>query len=462
MFSLRPYQQTAVNAGVAFLKDKRKEHGIIVIPTGGGKSIVIAEIIQQLEGHVIIFQPSKELLEQNLAKYNSYGYNADVYSASANQKTIGKVTFATIGSCYKTPEIFSHFDYIIVDECHLVKPDEDSMYSKFLASVPTKILGLTATPVRLKRYNFPAPHAKLCMLNRTKPKVFSEFIHVTQISEIIENGFWSPIEYFKLEYDVSYLKVNSSGSDYTDESLVFCNKQNDVQGKIINYVERLIKVGRKHILIFVPTIAEAEELSQRFPLVDFIHSELNKKDRAEKLDRFKSGTIKAIVNVGVLAIGFDFPALDTIIGARKTMSLAAYYQMLGRGVRLHPSKKSVYYIDLVGNTDAFGKIETLAIEKRKTGWGIFSGNRQITNMPLDAKLNDSIVHPNTQLSLPLDKKESKGDKGIPTMPFGTHKGLKLNKVPEHYLVWFFKNIKPNTEYVCGVLDWISVNIMSKK
>ena len=125
-----------------------------------GKSLIIANIAKQLCGNVVIFQPSKELLEQNYGKYILYGEYAEIYSASAGRKKISHVTFATIGSVVNKPELFNEFQYCIVDECHLVSPKDETMYNKFFTALNLKVLGLTATPVRMKRYNFPYPHVK--------------------------------------------------------------------------------------------------------------------------------------------------------------------------------------------------------------------------------------------------------------------------------------------------------------
>src|SRR4030065_680446 len=116
-YELRDYQKESVEKGINFLLGKSQKNSVIVAPTGSGKSLIIANIAKALDGNTIIFQPSKELLEQNYEKYTSYGETADIYSASAGQKTIGKITFATIGSVVNKPELFNEFQYCIVDEC---------------------------------------------------------------------------------------------------------------------------------------------------------------------------------------------------------------------------------------------------------------------------------------------------------------------------------------------------------
>ena len=99
-YVLRDYQQKASDAAVSFFNNKaKKTNAIMVLPTGSGKSLIIADIAARLDGHTLVFQPSKEILEQNFKKLCSYGIlDCSIYSASFNSKEISRITFATIGS----------------------------------------------------------------------------------------------------------------------------------------------------------------------------------------------------------------------------------------------------------------------------------------------------------------------------------------------------------------------------
>lgn len=171
-YALRDYQQQASDAAVRFFSDtKSKKNAVIVLPTGSGKSLVIADIAARLEGHTLIFQPSKEILEQNYKKLCSYGvWDCAVYSASLNRKDVSRITFATIGSAKSHPELFRHFRHVIIDECHLVNPKE-GMYRDFLAALGSKVLGLTATPYRLTASSLGAmPSSSPAPARRCSPK----------------------------------------------------------------------------------------------------------------------------------------------------------------------------------------------------------------------------------------------------------------------------------------------------
>ena len=438
MYELRDYQKQAVSKGIEYLLGNSKKNAVIVAPTGSGKSLIIANIAKSLNGQTIVFQPSKELLEQNYGKYISYGESAEIYSASMNQKTIGQVTFATIGSVVNKPELFNEFQYCIVDECHLVKPDSSSMYKRFFAKLNLKVLGLTATPIRMKRYNFPEPHAKLCMLDRMRPKFFHEYIHITQIQELANRDYFAKLEYYQFNFDNSMLEVNSTGGDFTDKSIEIALTANSTLDKIDDWYNNNHQTVN-HVLIFVESIGSAHRLQRLLGknVCGLVKATMNKKEREVILNDFKSGKLKAVVNVGILTTGFDFPELDCIVMARPTMSLGLYYQIIGRCVRPHQTKKLSYVFDFVGNYEKFGKIEDLVIEKKNGLWCIHNGKNILTNVGLDEISNNSSVDP--------------------VIKFGKFNGRKLKEVPADYLKWFYEN-GTKTKYNQYIFEYVEKNI----
>ncbi|AZB23638.1 DEAD/DEAH box helicase [Chryseobacterium bernardetii] len=380
-FTLRPYQKEAVDAGVDFFKSDSKKNKILILPTGAGKSVVIANILAPLEGKTIILQPSKEILEQNFAKYISSGYRASIYSASAGQKKVDTITFCTIGSIINKKHLFQGLEHIIIDECHLVNA-KGGMYEEFISAFPkAKVLGLTATPYRLHNS---MEGAQLKFLTRTRPKIFDEVLYYVQNSELFYNDppYLAKLEYFSFNVvDRTMLQVNSSGTDFTEQSLRRYYKVIDMPSKIVEYSLRLL-AKRKNLLIFCSLIEEAETVSKRIPGSVVLTGSTRKEDREKILTQFKSGKIRCVVNVGVLTTGFDYPELECVLIARSTMSLALYYQIVGRAMRISPKKENAWIVDLGGNINFFGKIETMKIEQTPNGLFFISNNgRQLTNVP---------------------------------------------------------------------------------
>ncbi len=374
----RPYQAEANEAAIRFFNSNRRQHGLLVLPTGAGKSIVIANIAKELEGNTIVFQPSKEILEQNYAKFSSYGYRASIYSASLGQKKIDKVTFATIGSVAKKHHLFRQFKNIIVDECHLTNA-KGGMYSDFFDSIEgCKILGLTATPYRLSAGS---EGAMLKFLTRTKPKIFSDVLYVVQTKTLFDAGYLSKLEYFSFDaIDRRMLSVNSSGSDFTEASLKAYYRKINFP-KVTAYWANRIIAKRKNLLVFSTMISEAMEAARMIPGSVVLTGQTEARQRERILSDFKAGRIKVLLNVGVLTTGFDFPALEAVLIARSTMSLALYYQIVGRAMRTHPDKQSAWIVDLGGNINFFGKIETLTVKKDSKGlWVVANNGKQLTNV----------------------------------------------------------------------------------
>lgn len=384
---LRDYQKAASDKAVAFLLNPRIKHnGLIVIPTGGGKSWIIADIANRVNDNVLIFCPSREILIQNYEKMQKIcPFDCSVYSASLGQKQIAKITFATIGSAINHKELFNHFKYVLVDEAHLCNPKE-GMYKEFFQSMRCKIIGHSATPYRLSSSRDFGSMLKF--ITRTRPCIFSEVIYQVQISTLLDMGYLAKLDYYAMNpigWNELNLKVNTNGTDYTDKSVIREYERIDFYGYLVHIVQRLMNpksgVRRKGILVFTRFLKEAERLTWSIPGTTIVSGDTPKSTREMILNQFKSGEIQVVANVGVLTTGFDYPELDTIVMARPTMSLALWYQIVGRAIRPHPSKKAGWIVDLCGNIKRFGEVKDLRLVDGGNGkWAVYSGYRQLTNV----------------------------------------------------------------------------------
>lgn len=388
---MRSYQHDSVEYAYKHFYEVKGRNGIIILPTGSGKSIVIANIIKRINVPTLILQPSKEILVQNFKKYTDLGFYAEVYSASIGQKQVGMVTFATIGSIIKKMHLFKHIKLIIIDECHGVEPTK-GMYNTLIRTMGVKVIGLTATPYRL--YSSMGG-AELRFITRQKATLFHDIIYLVQNKKLFEEKFLATLKYYEIkdkhfEYDTSKLERNSNGSDYTDRSVKEYHKSINFPEKISNIARRLEVKNRKAILIFVRFLDEAREIVRMNPTYGYIDGEMDQKSRDSVIKAFLDGRIKVLVNSGVLTTGFDFPELDTVIMGRDTMSLALYYQIVGRSIRIHPNKEEAWIIDMCKNVQRFGKVEDLVImfdNNKKTPRpyvaGLVNGKRKmLTNCPI--------------------------------------------------------------------------------
>lgn len=376
-YQLRQYQSEAVDAGAAFLASERKRNGLIVLPCGAGKSLVIANIARQLDGPCLVFQPGREILQQNLAKFKSYGYNPSVFSASMGRRNVGDITLATIGSVKSRAHLFQDFPYVLIDECSLVDPKK-GMYCNFLKSLgDVKALGFDATPFRLSTSSF---GTILKFLTRTRPRVFEEVVYYAQNKDLLDEGFLCTPEYHEVKgFNRHALRANSTGADYTDKSVQLHFNAINFKDKVVKVVDRLME-KRKNALVFTRFVEEAEYVARRTGAA-IVTADTPSAERQAILEEFKRGNIKVAVNVGVLGVGFDFPELETVVLARPTMSLRIYVQQIGRCVRPAPGKESTWVVDMVGLVPQFGRLEDLTLVDGGNGkWFYASGDRPLTNV----------------------------------------------------------------------------------
>jgi len=281
----------------------------------------------------------------------------------------------------------------------------------------------TATPYRLVTDGYGGSMLKF--LTRTRPRIFKDVIYYIQNKTLFDAGYLSPLEYVNIGgFDISQVKLNTTGADFDDNSLKrYFN--------IINHTDRVTEVvkdllnnkshPRKGIIVFNRFVKEAQDIKDRLGNnnAEILTATTKKKDRTQIIKYFRNGNLKVILNVNILGIGFDYPELDTIVLASPTMSLAAYYQRIGRAIRPHPDKDKALIIDLCDNYNRFGKIEDLTFNENKGLYFISSKERQLTNVYYG--------------------------KDIIKMPFGKYKDTAINRIPKYYLAWLLKNVSLKPE-----------------
>lgn len=386
MYNLRYYQKEASDAAVKLFNGKTDKNGLIIIPTGGGKSLILADIASRLEGPLLVFQPSKEILQQNFAKLQSYGIiDCGCYSASVGRKDINRITFATIGSVMNNMRDFDCFKNIIVDEAHYVN-SKAGQYKKFIEAKNRQVVGLTATPYRLDKC---AGGSMLKFLTRTRPRIFSKVIYCCQIGELLSKGFLANLSYYDItSIDLRRVRSNSTGADYDEKSLIAEYERSGFYDKLSNTVVKVMHpksgIPRKGILVFTAFRKESESLVSKLQSLGIkaaiVTCDTPKREREDILQRFKKGEIKVVSNCGTLTTGFDYPELDTVILARPTKSLALFYQMVGRAIR--PSEGKIgWVVDMAGNYSRFGNVADLYIARPPgtTRWDVYSKGRQLTS-----------------------------------------------------------------------------------
>jgi superfamily II DNA or RNA helicase len=367
------------------------------------------------------------------ASIDKFNYNGKVYCVEVPSNNI----------------VIRHNGFVfITGNCHLqCKPGSviDNIIKKLGNKI--KVIGFTATPIILVNNR---EGSQLKMLNKTKSSIFNNIIHVTQIQELIKNKYWSKLIYEQCKQDQSYLKLNSQGTEFTEYSVNNFFSKNNIISQMKEANNKLAN-ERNSILIFVPSIADGESLKKLIDRkdCDLIHSYLDNKERELIINKFKLGVLKTLININIAGVGFDHPALDTIIHGAPTNSFARYSQHIGRGVRIHPNKKDCLILDFSSNYERFGKVENITYECiEHYGWGMFNGEYCLTSQPINFKpvTKDYLIsyygklkRDNEKLTEKLNEYTLKKKDIVFT--FGKHKGETIKEIAQKnkgYLKWLLE------------------------
>lgn len=389
---LRYYQIDAIKAIYDYFSS-HVGNPIVAMPTGTGKSIVIGEFVRSIfhyypNQRVMMLTHVKELIEQNLKKLLLIWPTAPagVYSSGMKRRESHfPITFGGVATVAKaSPDRFGRIDLLLIDECHLLSPNEQTMYQQIIKGLreinpAIKVIGFTATDYRLG-------------LGRlTEGGLFTDncfdLTTLEAFNKLVGEGFIAPLipKRTGMQYDVSKVKV--SGGEFKQHEL-----QEAVDRSELTYgaVKEMVELGstRHHWLVFASGIDHAEHVAQTIDSfgipVCVIHSKTTDQERNERIAGFKSGKYRAAVNNNVLTTGFDFPEIDLIGMLRPTKSAGLWVQMLGRGTRpvyapgfdlettegrlaacAASQKQNCLVLDFAGNTRRLGPINDPVIPKGK-------------------------------------------------------------------------------------------------
>lgn len=373
--TLRPYQTEAVEAVYRHLRE-RDDNPCVVIPTGGGKTPVIATIcsdaVGRWDGRVLILAHVKELLEQARDKLDQVcpDIHVGVYSAGLKRRdTTHPVIVAGIQSVYQKAEQLGQFDLIIVDEAHMIPPGEsgggDGMYRRLLADMrqvnPTvRVIGLTATPFRMAS-------GPICL---PPPEgILNAICYEIGVRELIRDGYLSPLKSragrCKPDFHALHIRAGEFVSDEVEQLM---DQDFLVQSACREIVDAVRHGGRKACLVFASGVEHGKHVARVIEQsaggeaeCGFIDGQTPSLYRDQLIRRFRNGDLTYLVNVNVLTTGFDAPNVDCVVLLRPTNSPGLYYQMVGRGFRLCDGKSDCLVLDFGGNVLRHGPVDAIRI-----------------------------------------------------------------------------------------------------
>ncbi|WP_026244532.1 DEAD/DEAH box helicase [Dasania marina] len=360
--TLRPYQQQAVDATLSHFRAS-DEAAVIVLPTGAGKSLVIAELARLAKRRILVLAHVKELVEQNHSKYANYGFKASIFAAGLKQKDADtQVVFGSVQSVSRNLAAFDdHFSLVIIDECHRVSLDADSQYQTIISHLKSfnpqlKVLGLTATPYRLESGWIYQQHIPQNAVKNTEACAFKVCIFELPLRQMINDHFLTPVTQQDAPvalYDFEQLRPSGHQGYFqpseADVNRVLKGAKRATKRIIAQIVDQAS--DRKGGMIFAATVTHAREIMGYLPsdCSALIVGDMSLRARDSVINAFKAQQIKFLVNVSVLTTGFDAPHVDLIAILRPTESVGLYQQIIGRGLRLSPGKQDCLVLDYAGN-----------------------------------------------------------------------------------------------------------------
>lgn len=394
---LRPYQQKAKDKLFLYF-EKQGGNPLIVLPTGTGKSFVIADICKEVcdmdrGARIIVATHSQELVAQNYAEYIGYHPDGDagVYSAGLNRKQVGRsVTFGGIQSLVNAAFDFQHIDILIVDEAHTIPHGEEGRWHQFINDLNLcnpflKVVGLTATDYRMKSGK----------LTKGKGKMFDTVVYEYNVGDAVKDGYLCEItnkddetgEEIELEAYIDASGVGTSGGEYIEKQLQIAVDQEPITKAC---VKEIVKFGkhRGSWLVFCSGVDHAnhvrDEIRSYGITCESVSGKTKKGERARILADFKSGKIQCVTNNNVLTTGFNHPGCDLLAIMRPTKSPGLWIQILGRVMRaiyasgfdlssiegrleaiFASGKKNGLVLDFTNNTTEFGPIDKINVDKKE-------------------------------------------------------------------------------------------------
>lgn len=373
---LRPYQREALDALVAYWQDG-PGHALIDLPTGTGKSVVIAEIVKMVLAHpeakVAVVTHVRELVQQNhdefVGMYPEHAVDTGINAASLKRRDFNKrVTFCSIQSIYKDAFKFEKFDIIIVDEAHLMPRNDQTMYRSFMRDVLTanpeaRLVGLTATPYRLDSGS----------LTEGDGKLFDKVVYTYNVGTAIEQGYLSPVTTKATKTHFDLKNVSIRGGEFVAGELEKAVDKEDVNRAA---VAEILHHGaeRKSWIIFCTGVSHANHIAELIReaghTVGVILGDTPSDERTRLVADFKAGKIRCLCGVAVLTTGFNAPSVDLIAMLRPTQSAGLYVQIVGRGTRLAAGKANCLVLDFAQNIERHGPIDAIRVkDKSRKGEG---------------------------------------------------------------------------------------------
>lgn len=363
MLTPRPYQREAIAACESFLAS-REDNPAIVLPTGAGKSLVMALMLHKwIEAcppfRAMVLAHRKELVSQNAAELEALDptLSVGVFSAALRRReTMRSITFAGIDSVANKAHVFGHQDVLLIDEAHRIPARGEGKYRKFIADCKAinprlRVIGLTATPYRMGI-------GSICH----EDHILNEVCYSANLGDLIRDGYLSDIRTIRGEADIDLQGVKKTGGEFNLKDLATRVDRADVIGQAVKHlVQSVRRTERKSVILFCIDVEHCKHVSEELRKygieAPYILGSTPNKQRDKLVEDFKAGRYQYLVSVNVFFEGFNAKRVDCVAMLRPTQSKGLWVQAVGRGLRLYPDKDYCLVLDYGDNINRHGPID---------------------------------------------------------------------------------------------------------
>lgn len=343
---------------------------LAVLPTGGGKSVVVSQIIldghqqgltecviahrNELVGQMSLHVARRGIRHRVIASSKSVGHIIAEHRREFNGQSFinpdARCSVVSVDTLIARKDALAGWAKQVtrwtVDEAHHVL--SQNKWGRAVTMFPSAYgLGVTATPKRADGMG----------LGRHHDGVFDAMVLGPSMRELIDMGALSDYEIAIPESDFQIDDADLAPSgDWSNKKMREASKRSHIVGDVV--IEYQKRANGKRAICFATDVETAGEMAQRFTEAGITAAAVSAKTpndvRNDYIRRFRDGRITVLVNVDLFGEGFDVPAVEVVIMARPTASLAVYLQQFGRALRVLAGKPYGLVIDHVSNWKRHG------------------------------------------------------------------------------------------------------------
>jgi DNA repair protein RadD len=339
---------------VDMLNDTRaafRDHQAIILqsPTGSGKTVLgtLVALGAAGKGRRVMFTVHRDfLVEQTSSAFNAVALNHGIIAAGYAHNPREMVQIAAIDTLKNRLDRVKRPDLLIVDEGHHSVAAGWAKVIRQYMEAGTKVLCLTATPIRLDGVGL-------------SEVGYSHMVRGPTVRFLIENGFLSDYEaYAPSTADMS--AVHSRMGDYIKSEAEAEVDKPTITGDAIR--EYSAKAPGKRAVVFCISVKHSQHVCEQFNAAGIraahIDGTTDKVERKRLLNQFRRGEVLVLTSVDIFGEGFDLPSVEVAILLRPTQSLSLHLQQIGRALRVSPGKEKAVILDHVGNLMRLGLPDT--------------------------------------------------------------------------------------------------------